>query len=618
MKIMHSKKFCFLAVLLASGAVLANAQTESENPLTGYTGFTQSYDIPYSNSPGYGTASPGDSTIGIEILGARHDIIMDTGSRGLYISDNVLPGNYTPTGISGNLYLSSSKRLFQGTWANLTISFPDAKSKGGATGAAEATLPVLVVQSITTGSATDSATYSTLIASGNVVLTDNTTLAFSGNTLTLAPGQVVAYAQNPGVLGEASNFGVAIDPSGTSTNPNNTNQYNQQYNAFLNLDQMKTGTMRAGYTLDKSGVQVGLTKDTKGYAYTNLVPTGLAQVPGSPPDWQVPTGTLVYNGTTSTTGRILVDVGIDYAFLILPGEPTTGNATANITVNLLNSNGAVSYEINDKPDNILNPAYIQWSDPEPGLFSESLPPYGNQFINTGRNVINGFDLVYDGEGGYFGLKPNSTVASAKIKFTAGYYPNPITSTLPFVVTQPTNQGVAAGAKITLSVIARGSPSPDYQWQVSTTSGRTWKNIANGGGFEGATTANLQVTTKQAMNNNQFRVEITNADGNVTSSAAVLAIGASPKILIQPIARTVNSGQTATFRVTASGRAPLAYRWRRNDKALTNGGNIHGATSAALTLIKATAANAGNYHVVVKNAIGSVTSKTVALTVQGGK
>ena len=616
---MHPKKFYLLAFLLAGGAVLAHAETESENPLTGYTGFTQSYDIPYSNSPGYGAASPGESTIGIEILGARHDIIMDTGSRGLYISDNVLPGNYTPTGISGNLYLSSSKRLFQGTWANLTISFPDATAKGGATGAAEATLPVLIVQSITTGSATDSASYSTLIASGNVVLTDNTTLAFSGNTLTLAPGQVVAYAQNPGVLGAASNFGVAIDPSGTSTNPNNTDQYNQQYNAFLNFDQMKAGTMRAGYTLDQSGVHIGLTKDTKGYAYTNLVPTGLTQVPGSPPDWQVPTGTLVYDGgNSSMTGRILVDVGIDYAFLILPNEPTSGNATANVTVNLLNSNGAVSYEINDKPDNILNPAYVQWSDPEPGLFSESLPPYGSQFLNTGRDVINGFDLVYDGEDGYFGLKPNSTVKSAKIMFTAGFYPNPITSTPPFVVTQPTNQGAAVGANITISVVVRGNPSPVYQWQVSTTSGRTWKNIANGGGFQGATTASLQVTTTQAMNNNRFRAEITSTAGNVTSTAAVLTLGASPKILIQPVASTVMSGKTATFHITARGRAPLTYRWRRDGKALDNGGNVHGATSARLTLTKATAANAGNYRVDVKNTIGTTSSNTVALTVQGGK
>jgi hypothetical protein len=615
---MHPKMFCYLAVLLAVGTGMVNAQNLSENPLTGYAGFTQSYDIPYSNNPGYGTRSPGASTVAIEILGTKHDIILDTGSRGLYVSDNMLPTNYTPTGISGNLYLSSSKRLFQGTWANLTISFPAAKAKGGVTGPAEATLPVLVVQTITAGANTTGATYSTTPASGDVTLIDNTTIHFTDHSVTLQPGQVAAYAQNPGIFGTASNFGVAIDPSGSSTYPNNTDQYNQQYNAFLNLDQMKAGTMRAGYILDKKGVHVGLTQNTTGYAYTNLVLSGLAQVPGSPPDWQVPTGTLIYNGTTSGTGRVLLDVGIDYAFLILPDEPHSGNATANITVNLLNSNGAVSYDINTKRANLLNPAYTQWSDSQPGPFSESQPPYGDQFINTGRDVINGFDLVYDGAGGFFGLKPNSSVPSANIKFTAGYYPNPITTTLPVIVTQPMNQGVAVGTNITFTVVATGNPDPTYLWQTSTTSGRTWSNVTNGGGFEGATTDSLQVTTKLTMNNNQFRVLVLSPVGNVTSTAVLLAIGASPQILLQPVARTVSTGQSASFRVSATGRAPLTYAWQLNGSALVNGGNVRGATTASLTLTKVTGANGGNYRVVVSNAIGTATSNVVALTVQGGK
>jgi len=618
MKMLSPKLFCALAVLLAAGTGPVNAQNLSENPLTGYTGFTQSYDIPYSNKPGYGKASPGESTVAIEILNTTHDIILDTGSRGLYLSDNMLPTDYIPVGISGNLYLSSSKRLFQGIWANLTIKFPAAKAEGGATLPAEATLPVLVVQTITAGADTDGASYATTPASGNVTLIDKTKVHFTGHSVTLQPGQVAAYADNLGILETASNFGVAIDPSGSSTFPNNTDQYNQQYNAFLNLDQMKDGTMWAGYTLDQKGVHVGLTANTTGYAYTNLVPSGLAQVPGSPPDWQVPTGTIVYNGTTSGTGRVLLDVGIDYAFLILPDEPHSGNATANLTVNLLNSNGAVSYDINTKRANLLNPAYIQWSSAEPGPFSESQPPYGDQFINTGRNVINGFDLVYDGTGGYFGLKPNSSVPSANIQFTADYYPNPITTTLPVIVTQPMNQGVPAGANATFSVAATGTPDPTYQWQISTTSGGTWSNVTNSGGFQGATTASLQVTTTAKMNNNQFRVLVLSPVGKVTSSVALLAIGAGPKILAQPAARTVSAGQTAWFRVSANGRAPLAYAWQLNGVPLANGGNVRGATTSFLTLTKVTGANGGIYQVVVSNAIGNVTSTPVMLTVPGAR
>jgi len=429
-KMRHLQTISCSSLLLAGSLGILQAQP-ALNPLTGYTGFLEQYAIPYANSPGYGAASPGETTLAIKIRDTMQNIdlgtnaiILDTGSRGLYVSANMLPTNYTPTGIAGDLYLSSSKRLFQGTWADLTISFPDATVQGGnlTVANAQSTLPLLVVQSITAQGG--SATFSTVDASGHVTLTDNSIVLFSNNTLTLQPGQVVAYADNIGKLGTSSNFGVGIDPSGVNTNPNNTNQYNQQYNAFLNFDQMKAGTMRAGYTLGKSEVRVGLTETTTGFAYTNLIPTGLAQVPGSPTDWQIPTGTVVYAGNRSATGRILVDVGIGDGYLTLP-EGTSGNVTGNYSVNLLNSNGAVSFEVNNQPDNILSPSATTWSAFNPGPFSESQSPYGEQFLNTGRNVINGFDLVYDGTGGLFGLKQTSTVPNSNTTFTAAYYPSPI-------------------------------------------------------------------------------------------------------------------------------------------------------------------------------------------------
>jgi len=437
----HLRTICCLAVLLAGNFGVLLAQAPALNPLSGYTGFQQQYSIPYSNTPGYGTASPTASTVAINILGSTHDIILDTGSRGLYVSANMLPSEYSPTGVAGHLYLSSSKRLFQGTWADLTISFPQANAVGGVTGPAQSTLPVLVAQSITAQGG--AATFGTLIASGNVTLTDNSLVPISGSSVTLQPGQVATYAANPGILGTASNFGVGIDPSGTSTSPNNTNQYNQQYNAFLNFDQMKAGTMRAGYTLGQSGVHVGLTESTTGFAYTNLIPTGLDQVPGSPTDWQVPTGTVVYGSNPpSDPGRILVDVGIGYAFLTL-AEGTSGNVSENYTVNLLNSNGAVSFEVNNQPDNFLNPSpnpetgwRSEWTPYDPGTsngFSESVPPVGTQFLNTGRNVINGFDLVYDGTGGLFGLKQTSSILGANMTFTAAFYPSPIPEPSPGIL-----------------------------------------------------------------------------------------------------------------------------------------------------------------------------------------
>jgi hypothetical protein len=210
-----------LAVLLAGNVGVVFAQAPALNPLSGYTGFQEQYEIPYSNSPGYGAASPGESKIQIGILGTNHEIILDTGSRGMYVSQNMLPSDYTPSGVAGDLYLSSSNRLFQGTWADLTISFPQATAVGGVTGAAKSTLPVLVVQSITAQNGT--ASYDAIVESGNVKCTDTSTnttsvVHFSGYKVNLQPNLVATYVDNPGIFGTSSNFGVGIDPSGTSTN----------------------------------------------------------------------------------------------------------------------------------------------------------------------------------------------------------------------------------------------------------------------------------------------------------------------------------------------------------------------------------------------------------------
>ncbi len=69
------------------------------------------------------------------------------------------------------------------------------------------------------------------------------------------------------------------------------------------------------------------------------------------------------------------------------------------------------------------------------------------------------------------------------------------------------------------------------------------------------------------------------------------------------------GQSATFTVTASGTAPLAYQWQRN------GADIAGATAASYTLASPTLAdNGAAFRAVVSNAFGSATSNAATLTV----
>jgi hypothetical protein len=84
--------------------------------------------------------------------------------------------------------------------------------------------------------------------------------------------------------------------------------------------------------------------------------------------------------------------------------------------------------------------------------------------------------------------------------------------------------------------------------------------------------------------------------------------AAPTISVQPTSQTVSAGNAANFIVVANGPGTLTYQW------FFNGNAIAGATGSNHSVANTQAANAGNYHVVVTNAGGSVTSSTVTLTV----
>ena len=108
------------------------------------------------------------------------------------------------------------------------------------------------------------------------------------------------------------------------------------------------------------------------------------------------------------------------------------------------------------------------------------------------------------------------------------------------------------------------------------------------------------------------------NGAISTTVTITISGSvaptAPAITGQPAAANVIAGKNATFTVTASGTAPLTYYWAKNGTALANAGNVSGANTATLTLTGVTTADAGNYSVLVSNAVSTVTSTAAALTV----
>ncbi len=91
---------------------------------------------------------------------------------------------------------------------------------------------------------------------------------------------------------------------------------------------------------------------------------------------------------------------------------------------------------------------------------------------------------------------------------------------------------------------------------------------------------------------------------------ITAIKAMPAIAGQPVAVTVNAGQTATFQVTVKSSTLVSYQWMRN------GNKILGATSNVYAISSTVTNDSGaKYSVAVQNAAGLVTSAAAQLTVR---
>lgn len=84
---------------------------------------------------------------------------------------------------------------------------------------------------------------------------------------------------------------------------------------------------------------------------------------------------------------------------------------------------------------------------------------------------------------------------------------------------------------------------------------------------------------------------------------------APTITTHPASRTVSTGQSATFTVTASGGTPMSYQWQRN------GIDIISATSSSYTLSNVQSSdNGARFRVRVTNSWGTAISNDAVLTV----
>ncbi|MBI5767107.1 MAG: immunoglobulin domain-containing protein, partial [Verrucomicrobia bacterium] len=162
-------------------------------------------------------------------------------------------------------------------------------------------------------------------------------------------------------------------------------------------------------------------------------------------------------------------------------------------------------------------------------------------------------------------------------------------------TQPAGATAYVGASVTFTALATGSPN--YQWRKG------------GSPIAGTNSPTLTLAAVQLADAGSYDVVASTPYASTTSTSASLSVlDAAPSISTQPVATTVAASGAFTLSVATTGSLPMSYQWK------LNGTTLVGATQSALTIANAQGIHAGDFTVVVTNALGHATSSTARVNV----
>ncbi len=138
-------------------------------------------------------------------------------------------------------------------------------------------------------------------------------------------------------------------------------------------------------------------------------------------------------------------------------------------------------------------------------------------------------------------------------------------------------------------------------------------ISNSGGFGGW--YDFTITSGFVAGENTLDFIVNNAGDTVNPTGLrvemvglVEVADEAPRFITQPAGGVYIQGENVTLSVWADGTPPLTYQWKRN------GEDVAGATAAELLLSGITAAQAGDYTVLVTNGAGESLSEAAVIDV----
>ena len=194
---------------------------------------------------------------------------------------------------------------------------------------------------------------------------------------------------------------------------------------------------------------------------------------------------------------------------------------------------------------------------------------------------------------------------------------------PLFTTQPISQAIVAGAAVSFTVVATGTPAAALQWRINganLVNGTQASGVCTGATVAGASSAALTLTAVpigcsgavfSAVASNGVNPDATSNGATLTVNAAL----AAPSITLQPTDVSVAAPASATFTAAASGTPTPTAQWQQSTDAGLSWANITAATAASFTTPATVLADSGKrFRAAFTNGSGSVNSNGAVLTV----
>jgi len=174
-------------------------------------------------------------------------------------------------------------------------------------------------------------------------------------------------------------------------------------------------------------------------------------------------------------------------------------------------------------------------------------------------------------------------------------------TPPTITTQPQSQTINPGQAVTLTATASGTAPLNYQWYQGISGSTNSLALSSGSSITVAPT----VTTT-------YWLRVTSSCGKADSVTVTITVNGCTRPTIntlQPQSQTITAGQSVTITATASGTAPLNYRWYQGISGSTN--SLALSAGSSITVAPTTTTK---YWLRVTNSCGFADSVTVTITV----